>query len=504
MNRQPFLALGLLLGIGTGAALGQQPAPPSFSPDLPPPLFVRFSGPPGVKVTFYRGAGTPHTFDAPFTVGLRPGYAYRVEVAGMPRFPGVKIYPSLEVYGSLTVPHCLKLADHPAAIHFRDEDFQSVLADSLVTKAVTLERPDSAIPLPTDANQPLEIDMPPPRDRLADGLRGGMVASDNINRDPVKAAAERGRVVMVMKVGERQYSPQELAAQYIPGTVLLPGEQALPMPHAPPCFPPVCFPYFDPKLGPASPASEICFWDGGDRGLPVGYGPDGRLRGLDPSDTIAEYQDSHNQKRICVSNRVCLCVPRFLVFRAEIQALTHQVAVAPNDTLLLQNQVTVAAPRVPMVEVQRQHLIGTTAGQRVSITEASQWTAVTGRLEGLDVIVTERRTFDVNGTCVKPEEHVPECLQLNKWPDRCGAAIGEIITFYLKYTNKGGRAITNVVVSDSLTNRLEYVPGSARADRDAVFTTQANEAGSVILRWEINDPLPPGQSGTVSFQVRVR
>jgi len=78
------------------------------------------------------------------------------------------------------------------------------------------------------------------------------------------------------------------------------------------------------------------------------------------------------------------------------------------------------------------------------------------------------------------------------------------VTFYLKYTNHGGKPISDVALSDSLTGRLEYVPGSARSDRNAVFTIQENEAGSVILRWEVTGKLLPGQSGVVSFQAKVR
>ena len=44
--------------------------------------------------------------------------------------------------------------------------------------------------------------------------------------------------------------------------------------------------------------------DGGDIGLRAGWGPDGKLRGLDPSDTVAEYVDSKGRKRLAVSNRV--------------------------------------------------------------------------------------------------------------------------------------------------------------------------------------------------------
>src|SRR5262249_37016552 len=91
-----------------------------------------------------------------------------------------------------------------------------------------------------------------------------------------------------------------------------------------------------------------------------------------------------------------------------------------------------------------------------------------------------------------------------KWTDRHSAQVGEVVTFYLKYTNVGGKPITNVVLSDSLTGRLEFVPGTARSDRPNTFTTQANEAGSVILRWEIGGKLLPGESGMVSFQAVVR
>ena len=59
-------------------------------------------------------------------------------------------------------------------------------------------------------------------------------------------------------------------------------------------------------------------------------------------------------------------------------------------------------------------------------------------------------------------------------------------------------------MSDSLTTRLEYVPGSAQTDRNAVFTAQPNEAGSLLLRREIGGTLQPGQSGVVRFQVRIR
>jgi len=64
--------------------------------------------------------------------------------------------------------------------------------------------------------------------------------------------------------------------------------------------------------------------------------------------------------------------------------------------------------------------------------------------------------------------------------------------------------MTDVVISDSLTTRLEYVTGSAKSDREAAFTTVMNEAGSLVLRWQVGGSLPPGQSGILTFQARVR
>ena len=54
------------------------------------------------------------------------------------------------------------------------------------------------------------------------------------------------------------------------------------------------------------------------------------------------------------------------------------------------------------------------------------------------------------------------------------------------------------------TNAAHSIPGSAKSDRDAVFTMQANEAGSLLLRWEITGTLQPGTGGTIKFKARVR
>ena len=94
---------------------------------------------------------------------------------------------------------------------------------------------------------------------------------------------------------------------------------------------------------------------------------------------------------------------------------------------------------------------------------------------------------------------------LRKWYEPRGEhQIGDVVTFYLRYTNATLAPITDVAVTDSLIGRLEYVPGSASSDREAVFTIAPNEAGAAILRWEIVGTVVPGQGGVVSFQARIR
>src|SRR5436309_1971569 len=90
------------------------------------------------------------------------------------------------------------------------------------------------------------------------------------------------------KVVFRPGSP-EPAPAYVPGTVLTMGAGPLGPPACPPTLPPPLFPWFDPILGPRKPLEEI-LPDGGDVGLRVGIGPDGKVGNLNVTDTAAEYR----------------------------------------------------------------------------------------------------------------------------------------------------------------------------------------------------------------------
>jgi hypothetical protein len=64
--------------------------------------------------------------------------------------------------------------------------------------------------------------------------------------------------------------------------------------------------------------------------------------------------------------------------------------------------------------------------------------------------------------------------------------------------------VGNVTIIDHLTQRLEYVQGSAECSLPANFIATDDEGESLILRWEITDPIKPGEGGIIRFQCRVR
>lgn len=484
--RLPFGFLFLLVAAAVfPATLGAQaPWPGAYPPAaaLPPLFYVRIDGPKGMKVTFHRSDG-PQSFDAPCIVGLRPGYGCRLELWNVEYFPNDKFYPSLEVRGTLVLGPRLRNRDYPAGLFFTREDFEAARADASVKKALVLERPDEAVPQQSSAERPFEFVVPP-------------------NQDLWEEARTRGQVLLLSYLGERKFRPEEMTL--VPGTVLLPGDKVLPPPRLPPFLPWRLCPIVDPVAGVPHPGDLITLWDGGDVDLPAGLKPGG-LVGVDPTDTLAEYRDSRGRRKLAVSNRVGLCIPRYVVVRGACVPAGHVVhyGLARNTTVEGRDVFTTRVG--PVRHDHRSWLEELDGRSRASATGNAIGTAVRGRVDGTVVAAQVDRLADVAGACPPPLLAKGEGkLKIDKWPDKKGGLVGDVITFTLRYVNQGEKAVTDIVVVDSLSPRFDYVAGSARTDRPAVFTTQPNDAGSVTLRWQVQGALAPGETGVVTFQVRVR
>src|SRR5947209_8716268 len=85
----------------------------------------------------------------------------------------------------------------PVAPLVLTDDGDRVLAGALVTRVVSLEDPERAVPVATKPDRPLEFQVPP-------------------GRDPLEEARERGRPFLVFRMGQREFSPEEIAQQTVP------------------------------------------------------------------------------------------------------------------------------------------------------------------------------------------------------------------------------------------------------------------------------------------------
>ncbi len=461
---------------------------PGMGAPVPAPLVAaRFIAPQGVRVTAYPGSPISKMFDAPAVMGLRPGYVYRFELSNLPYHPGVSLYPEVEVRGTLVPRPGMKYMDYPIPITLSQPDIEKVLKGSVITKVIYLEDPDKALPAEVGRNAPVE--MPNDTDDAA-----------------IKAALANGRLMAIVRVGNLKPTAEQLRPYAIDGTILLPGEKVLKSPLAPPAFRFYAQPLYDPILGPKGPKEE-CFVDGGDKENPLGIGPGGNLGGLDPTDVGVEFTIG-NKRQVTTSNVVCICSPRYMIRRAELVpgGFEHRVALAGN----------VGALGPGMFQDRRAAMVDIGLLKPVGIDGSVRPSAFVGKV-GLSfylgstrpLVVGQVEGVKVQGALVEPE-------QLTAYPLLCPLTVtksvdppgpkepGEVVTITIKYANTGSKAVSDLVVSDSLSGRLEYIAGSAASDRPSNFTVGDNEVGSVVVRWELPGTLLPGQSGTVKFKAKVR
>jgi uncharacterized repeat protein (TIGR01451 family) len=271
------------------------------------------------------------------------------------------------------------------------------------------------------------------------------------------------------------------------------------------------FQLFDPIAGPKIPQEELVK-DGGDIGPRLGIGPGGKLGNLDTTDVGAEFRYGKGLRRATTSNRICLFAPRFPIIREEITPAGFDGSVSAFGTISTSG-VVAHRSRQPVnamhENVPPMATIGKLGLHRTEMREGTRALdlfvgapLLLGRIDGTSVkaVVLEPITVTQYRDHCKPNEP----LVLVKSADPKDAHPGDIVTITLRFINYGSRPARELAIADNLSPRLEYVAGSSKGDRPTIFTIQNNEAGSAILRWEVVGEIPPGQSGVVQFQVKVR
>ncbi len=309
-----------------------------------------------------------------------------------------------------------------------------------------------------------------------------------------------------------------------------------------------------PLMVPPAPDDEyLC--DGGDPDLPAAVAKDWTVYGLEMEDTVAHYDRLDGQTVVVPSNKVCLYAPRFSAVRSVTGAVADEQVEAASQhhfphKVVAYQEVQGAIPSKQVyqahAEIGKKHssiMRGREYGvvlssqllplefrnnwlpfEDISVLKtgvAQNWekailakgtTAAIAWTHDLAVValVQGQRPIEVVGerkaqaVYVYDDSRGPAKLRIIKVASTDVAIPGEVVDFTLRFDNIGDQEIGNVTIIDNLTTRLEYVEGSAQSSVKSDFLTQANEGGSLVLRWEITAPMKPGEGGVVKFQCRVR
>lgn len=302
------------------------------------------------------------------------------------------------------------------------------------------------------------------------------------------------------------------------------------------------------------PSDEYIF-DGGDRLIQATVARDWTVRGLDNEDTIVHYDTRDGKTIVKPSNCVPIYAPRFAAVRKvygielhegreHIAGVEKPIRINSQDTSLL--ATTAIQPQQPIL----QHGIKTSVRLRERLRGVGVEAALlprgveSGFLPHEDFLLIKRGEYDLSekarltsriqaayqwakdqsvqvtiegqlahegkGNNKAAETLMYElppgkpCLRIVKVASKSEAQVGDTIDFTIRFDNMGDQKIGNVTIIDSLTTRLEYVPDSAQCTQKANFATVENEAESLVLRWEIQEPMRVGEGGIIRFKCKVR
>ncbi len=294
-------------------------------------------------------------------------------------------------------------------------------------------------------------------------------------------------------------------------------------------------------------------FDGGDRTPFVTVRKDDSLSGLDPEDTVVQYQTVDGETFVETGCRVAIYAPRFASVRKKttvaqsdiaqrlrttdrpdgphtfidrlpsqdlaqplkarnqgnihvVESVRDRKIPAPAEAVIPMNEVSEALqPYANLSLFRTGDMRGTDMAKlAVSTANARAWT----NYEELNVLVDGQEAIDVSGSKraegLSLYEHKGARIRLCKVASEQMANPGDIVSFTIRVDNIGEQPLSNLVITDSLTPRLEFVPGTDKSSIPANFTTVPNAVGSEVLRWELTEGLKPGEGGVVRFDCRVR
>jgi uncharacterized repeat protein (TIGR01451 family) len=300
------------------------------------------------------------------------------------------------------------------------------------------------------------------------------------------------------------------------------------------------------------PQAFLC--DGGDASPRARVQANASLGGIGMEDTVVKYKTDRGEVEIQPSNRVCIYAPRFGAVRQLSRAVIDERTVAAGGVILPEGPVGIDRKQ-PSSAVTAQHsaernvaargpdavrerdrgvpvegvvqpimadeylaaLVDLSLISRGQLREADKPWLSKGALAAVgwshdtevavaigDVApVSQQRHAAAEGLTVYDFPDAGR-LRICKLADKQNALPGEIVTFLLRVDNVGDSAVNEIVITDNLTTRLEYVDGSQTCSVGATFETQENEGRSLQLTWKLTDELKVGEGANIRFECRVR
>jgi uncharacterized repeat protein (TIGR01451 family) len=511
---------------------------------------VRIRAPQGARIALAMEGSTREWHADELLAGAAIGTVYRFAVTDIPNLPDVEIFPTIELIDRLYPPPGLALR-YPIPIQLTLEELELAAAGSFVTRVIYVEDPEQALPV----NQHRDADQP-----WFEAARGDdpLVAADRFGR-PVAILRIGGRVP-----GEAGACPQDVPplVKYDPSQVPR-GDEIAGWPSAAPAEATIicdsqpaacgaCGPIVDANIAQVGPSDEyLC--DGGDFHSPAGVRADWRVEGLEQEDAVAHYDTVDGRIVVTPSNRVCIYAPRLAAVRRVVNVMAHEQPLFVNALLdeqsparadelqpvassLQRHSVVInRAERPATLFRQRQQpgglerLLATmdvfdsvaayanlqiirtgevSNAEKPLVERAAQAAVTLTGIQAPQVVFGVKAAHEMAGVrqvgiiYQSDEPHSPR-LRLLKLASRGHALPGEEVEFTLRFDNIGDQVIGNVTIVDNLSTRFEYVAESAQSSVDANFITEPNN-GSLVLRWEITNPVEPGKGGVLRFRVRVR
>lgn len=323
------------------------------------------------------------------------------------------------------------------------------------------------------------------------------------------------------------------------------------------CAPPIPYgvvtPWAPPGIKGPWPQDEYLH-DGGDAEEPVAVSPEWRVQGLNVEDTVAHYDTMDGRTLVESSNCAYIYAPRFSSVRGVTNVVSSEMVDGPTN-IVERERVSYFNERARVgTKLEQQQPIGQTANlklgtyrreqgsgiastalmphnyqqafyayenlsvirsgtmlgsEKARLAERSESAIAWSKADGVKVFVEKQQavvsTGDKRAQAIYIVKGPTDArLRICKIASTPAAQPGDIVDFTIRYDNIGDQTVGNVVILDSLTTRLAYVPDSAQSSRQAHFNAAENSAESLELRWEIDEPIKPGEGGLVRFKCKVR